>query len=179
MKTTFIVFILKLVLIFLIMLVLNGCNNSDTNEPRNQNVYNQTLTVESNISENSNIFEKETNTIDSISINIINVDSESAKIIIVNNSSTTIIGDNIFKIQVLKDDNWYELPYVVEDDNFGFLGHGITIESSHTLECDIEWKSYYGVLERGHYRIINNFNTLDKNDKYLNLFYLSAEFDVE
>lgn len=171
MKFLFIAF--KFFLLFFVILVLNGCNKSDINEN------NRPTTNETNISEYYNVFDKETNTIDDINMDVINISNKSAKILISNNSNKPINGGNFFEIQVLKDDYWYELPYIVENENFGFLGHGITIESGCSLECDMMWESYYGELVEGHYRFINNFSTLDENEENnFNQFYLSSEFEI-
>ncbi len=175
----FILITFKSILLFLILLLLNGCNKSDNNKLKDKNVDNKPTTNETVISENYNIFDKKTNTTDDITMEVINISNKSAKVVVTNNSNTKIVGDNVFGIQVLKDGYWYELPYIVENENFGFLGHGITIESSGSLEYDVMWESYYGELGEGYYRIINNFSTFDENeDNYLNEFYLSSEFEI-
>lgn len=75
-------------------------------------------------------------------------------------------GDD-FKLEVLQDENWEEVPVIVEG-NYGFHQIAYTVPPEESIEQEINWEWLYGELPPGEYRI----------SKTVHDFRASGDYDV-
>ena len=161
----------KILLAAMVMITLCGCTESNTAEI--------TAAELVDIPDGYVLFEKQTNAIKDVAMELIDVCDMSAKVKITNNLDREIDVDGVFKVQKKLNDNWYELPYVEHID--GFLGHANPIESQCSRDFDGVWGDLYGELEPGEYRIVTYFIAEDESGRYYITdyeYYLSAEFEL-
>jgi hypothetical protein len=81
-----------------------------------------------------------------------------------------------YTILLYEDNQWNELPYVVDGD-VGWNLPAYPVEKNHSYEMAIDWEWLYGELSAGRYLIVKQFtNHRDSgdNDKY----YLACEFTI-
>lgn len=57
-----------------------------------------------------------------------------------------------YKIEVYKDDKWYDLETLVEDPMFNLVGY--ETDENNEIRFVIDWEWLYGELSPGSYRII-------------------------
>ncbi|MDE7290229.1 MAG: hypothetical protein K2N71_12145 [Oscillospiraceae bacterium] len=170
--------IFKFFLAVMVMITLCGCAESNTNEtPADMAEITAAELVD--VPDGYVLFEKKTNAIKDVAMELIDVCDTSAKVKITNNLDRTIDVDCVFEVQKKLNDNWYELPYVEHIE--GFLGHANPIESQCSRDIESVWESLYGELEPGEYRIVTCFIAADESGRYYVAdynYYLSAEFEI-
>jgi len=81
----------------------------------------------------------------------------------------------IYSIEVLKNKKWYKLPYVFDGSN-SWTTEAYDLSTSKSSEWSTEWDGLYGILDKGHYRIIKPVKAASNNDE---VYYLTAEFDIK
>lgn len=82
-----------------------------------------------------------------------------------------------YYIEMEKDEVWYSLPYIIED-NIAFPGIGYDLKPGEIAECSIDYEPYYGKLPAGHYRVIKSILDFRKPGDF-DTHCLSAEFIIE
>ncbi len=101
----------------------------------------------------------------------------SATIIINDLSGGKWIYGSSYIIEKYVNEEWIRLDYV--RDNVAFNSMAYTPDPSGVLEMKMNWKSIYGVLQKGRYRIVKYAlpelnRAVDENDRK----YFSVEFDI-
>lgn len=76
-----------------------------------------------------------------------------------------------YRLQILKDGNWKNLP---TKTNLDFTSIGYTINKGEVREFEVDWSFTYGPLENGKYRILKSFGEPDECVNH----YLSLEFTI-
>lgn len=74
-----------------------------------------------------------------------------------------------FKIDYKKNGKWYRLESKIKNEVTVMNGENIVNNGDNTYIQEINWKRYYGKLDKGHYRIVKEVKT--------NL-YIAVEFDI-
>ncbi|MCD8027690.1 MAG: hypothetical protein LUF02_03310 [Erysipelotrichaceae bacterium] len=102
--------------------------------------------------------------VDNIAITIDNITSTSASLYI--NEEYPIehgIGE-WFRIDVLKDDEWYELNYIHDEVSFDDT---ICYSSAGIIHMNCDWEYMYGELSNGTYRIVKEAYATDNEKEYI------------
>jgi len=81
-----------------------------------------------------------------------------------------------YSIEVYQDDQWQELPYII--DNVAFNAMAYLVETGVKKQQVIVWEWLYGELASGRYRVTINFIDHVGPGDYSE-FLLSSEFEIE
>lgn len=83
---------------------------------------------------------------------------------IYNNSDEIIIYGEQYKLQEKKENEWRDVPYIIQDVGFHDIGYSIEANDSATIEVDWEW--LYGKLPAGDYQFIKEIQVKQQGDSY-------------
>ena len=149
----------KIILLILLTLTITGCG------PKKEEFVPGTLDGETDIKEISDIF---TLTIDEESIT-----SESLESTITNNSDITYYLYGDYRIEKKQDDKWYKLKM---ERPMGVMANLQPVDPGEAQPFHAKWRTWYGELPSGKYRIIIDFYEYEKSDIR---YYTAAEFSIK
>ena len=125
------------------------------------------------------VAEQAVNTYRGVNMKIIDgsVTSTGMTIEILNQTETEINSGNKndFSIQVKKDGKWYEIQ-TKERNN---TSEAIVFLKDNPVQMEISWRSIYGILPKGEYRIVKGFFSWTEEKGSGATFVLGAEFSIE
>lgn len=96
-------------------------------------------------------------------------------VIIENHSSERWMYGQYFSVEKKSGDNWYEVPIL--EDAYSFIDLGHNVAPLQSVEWVVDWEGYYGVLDKGEYRILKDFRNSEETDD--EIYHLAAEFIVQ
>lgn len=150
--------VFKIFAAMMIIGTLCGCSENNITEMPPET---EESTIASDSENGYTVSEGKTNAVDSVTMELINVDDSSAKYKIYNDLDREIVTENEYELQIELNGSWHTLPYIA--DIGGFLGYGILIGSGCSNEFDVKWEKLYGKLGSGHYRIAAYFSAANDN----------------
>ena len=109
----------------------------------------------------------QTTEIQNVSINIFDVTSTDATVIIKASNPSPYVYGEWYEIEREKDGTWYEVKTIIS--NYGFNEIGYIPNNNGEVEFKINWEWLYGELPEGNYRLLKQVNTQ----------YIFVEFCVE
>ena len=149
---------ISLIIIMLMIVFLTGCDKSI---------------------ETGAVAEQAVNTYDGITMEIMDgtVSATGMTIEIINQTDIEVNSgnENDFAIQVKRDGTWYEIP-TKERNN---TGEAIIFLKDAPVQMEISWRSIYGFLPKGNYRIVKGFFPWTEEKGSGTTFALAAEFCIE
>ncbi|MDD3392166.1 MAG: hypothetical protein PHE54_01285 [Bacilli bacterium] len=99
-------------------------------------------------------------------------------VILVNNTDNDYIYGDPYLIECKRNNTWYEINPISEMV-FNMIGY--SLKANKAVEVDINWKSAYGPLPSGTYRIIKSVYLMNnQTDDEINneKLYISSEFTI-
>ena len=97
--------------------------------------------------------------------------SRGVTLILTNNTNKLLHYDEEYVIEIKDNDDWYVI------DNDFFVNNPLwDVEKNSKKEIELNWKSSYGKLKKGKYRIIKKVFFEDESESY---FYISVEFSIK
>lgn len=90
-----------------------------------------------------------------VTVKVISGSATGASLEITNGSNTMLTFGLQYEIQKFENGNWVSLRPIKENIAFPALGIGMDANSIRTF--DMNWTDYYGVLEKGEYRIVKEY----------------------
>ncbi len=121
------------------------------------------------------VFEEEVNVLEGVSMHFVSYEPTCAILEILNTTDMNILYGEYYDLQVLQDDKWYSLSYVI--DNWGFPAIGFYAKKNIPSEWSVNWSGFHGVLVPGHYRLVKGVHDDAGSDD--TKYYLAAEFTIE
>lgn len=103
------------------------------------------------------------------------ITAQGLTVMLQNDSKATFIYGEDFILERLIEDNWYQVPPIL--DEYGFNDIGYELFPLKNEELSIEWDWLYGNLPEGEYRIIKTLLNVRKPGDF-DTYYLSAEFTL-
>ena len=101
---------------------------------------------------------------------------DKASFIIFNNSRYTYVYNSEYKLELLQDGKWVEIPYSTQYPLF--TSEAIHIRPFSTAKILIDWSGYYGEIGEGKYRILKKLYKKEKDNKLGEQINMFAEFSV-
>lgn len=101
---------------------------------------------------------------------------DKASFIISNNSRYTYVYNSEYKLELLQDGKWVEIPYYTQYPLF--ISEAIHIRPFSTAKIFIDWSGYYGEIGEGKYRILKKLYKKEKDNKLGEQINMFAEFSV-
>ncbi len=93
-----------------------------------------------------------------------------------NKSKDIYMYNSEYKLELLLDGIWVDIPYVVEYPLF--TSEAILIRPQTTIDIMIEWRGYYGELSAGEYRIVKKLYKKLTDYKHGDPLILYAQFTI-
>ncbi len=121
------------------------------------------------------VFEEEVNTVEGVSMELIEVTPTSAKLAILNTTDMNIQYGADSDIQILQDGKWYSLSYIA--DNVVVPSIAYLTEKNVPAEYEMDWEYVHGVLEPGQYRIVKEVMDFRGTGDYTE-YNLAVEFMI-
>ena len=94
----------------------------------------------------------EANTLEGVTMTLLDVTPTSAKIGILNTTDLRIQFGDDYNLQVYAEDDWKDVPYLI--DNWAFNAIAYMALKDQQAEWDVDWTVFHGELEPGKYRIV-------------------------
>lgn len=123
----------------------------------------------------TSVFEEEVNVLEGVSMHFVSYKPTCAILEILNTTDMNILYGEYYDLQVLQDDKWYSLSYVI--DNWGVPAIGFYAKKNIPSEWSVNWSRFHGVLAPGHYRLVKSVHDDAGIDD--TKYYLAAEFTIE
>lgn len=95
---------------------------------------------------------------------------DGATFVLENNREQVITYNEAYKIEIKKDNKWYELNIIIE-----FVDASYELEPKNADEITIDWSESYLTLPKGEYRLIKEVTIPDT----LELFYVASTFTIK
>lgn len=117
------------------------------------------------------------NSLDSVTMNTIpgTVTPTGLTVTIDNRSNKRLLYGQYFSVEKKIDGYWYEVPIL--EDAYSFIDRGHNVKAQKSVEWEVDWEGYYGILDSGEYRILKEFSLSENTDE--ETYHLAAEFTVQ
>lgn len=126
-------------------------------------------------SETGDVFEKEVNALEGVSMVVLESSPVSARVEISNTTSRDIQFGDDYDLQKLVEGKWYSVPYII--DNWAFHAIAYPAAEGKPVEWEAVWEEFHGTLSAGTYRIVKKILDFRGTGDYTE-YYLAAEFSV-
>lgn len=93
-----------------------------------------------------------------------------------NRSNERLLYGQYFTVEKKNGGSWYEVPIL--EDAYSFIDLGHNVEAQKTVEWEVDWEGYYGILDSGEYRILKDFRNSEAGTDD-ETYHLAAEFTVQ
>lgn len=123
--------------------------------------------------------------LEGITMQISSVTAEGATIVCTNSTDKEIVFGDDYELQSWKDGErengvwkpgeWHQVKYTIDDAAFDAIGYSLLPDMS--LDWDVNWTYFHGILPAGHYRITKSA-LVDGGTGDVIKYNLAAEFDV-
>lgn len=102
--------------------------------------------------------------------------NKEATIVVNNESEHSLTFGSVYSIEKEVDENWSEIPYVIQSVGWDSIGYEVLANSSYEFEAT-NWEWLYGTLEAGKYRFIKDAS-IGSGEDLVN-YYFAVEFSLE
>lgn len=123
--------------------------------------------------------------LEGITMQISSVTAEGATIVCTNSTDKEIVFGDDYELQSWKDGErengvwkpgeWHQVKYTIDDAAFDAIGYSLLPDMS--LDWDVNWTYFHGILPAGHYRITKSALDICETGDAIK-YNLAAEFDV-
>ena len=93
-----------------------------------------------------------------------------------NGSNERLLYGQYFSVEKKNGGHWYEVPIL--EDAYSFIDLGHIVEAQKSVEWEVDWEGYYGILDHGQYRILKDFRNSEAGTDD-ETYHLTAEFTVQ
>ncbi len=115
--------------------------------------------------------------LDGITMQVSSVTAEGATIVCTNSTDKEIVFGDDYELQLWKEGEreWHQVKYTIDDAAFDAIRYSLLPDMS--LDWDVNWTYFHGILTAGHYRITKSA-LVDCGTGDVIKYNLAAEFDV-
>lgn len=119
---------------------------------------------------------QETENMDGFTMEVTYVTPRGICLQMTNNSELNILFGESYSIQTLKEGQWYEVGYLIDNWAFNSIGYQMAPHSARSWWTN--WGVFHGELSSGTYRIVKDISDFRGTGDFTK-YYIAAEFNVD
>lgn len=114
-------------------------------------------------------------TSDVLSYDVLSANAESLSVLFTNSSSQNVEMESYYELEELLGDSWYTCKFAVDEQMVGWNAILYKYNAKESARIDYTFEYLYGPLEKGRYRVVQNMNFENMDEKIT----LAFEFMIE